>query len=142
MIGYAANEIFSDGDHVLWLLARRFVEAAPDYDKETKTLIRCHELARAVGELLGLRVCDGKYGFVEHSWLWLSEPEPEIARYNMPKILDVYVPGSVPQVQLVDTHSGLCHRYLPDGSRTDVSERIVGELVGLFKTVRWELVRS
>jgi hypothetical protein len=133
MIGYAAAEIFTGEELFARELAERMVLVAPYLDEETRKPIRCHELARAVGKMLKLPVCDGRFGFVEHSWLWLREPEPELARWNLPKILDVYVPGAIPQCQLVDTATGLPWRYQWDVPRTDVNERIVTELVELFE---------
>jgi hypothetical protein len=139
MIGYAEAEIFSVNETRLHVRACRMVEACPYTDEATGELIRCHELARAVGRVLRLPVQDGKFGFAEHSWLWLSPPEPELARWNLPRILDVYVPGAMPQVQLVDTAPGLCHRYLPDEPRTDVSARIVEELIDRFESLPGEV---
>lgn len=133
MIGYAALEIFTSRERFLHHSAERMVLAAPYLCEETQMPIRCHELARAVGAVLGLPVCDGRFGFVEHSWLWLTEPEPELARWNMPRILDVYVPGAIPQVQLVDTATGLPARYHWDTVRTDIDQRLVTELVALFE---------
>jgi len=127
MMSYAALHVFRPMDEVLLGRAQQLIEFVPTYDPKGE-LVRCHELARAVGRMLGLQVQDGLYGFVEHSWLWLSSPEADyrrFPRYHLPKILDVYVPGSLPQVQLVDTASGLCHRYLPTEPRTDIVDDTV-----------------
>lgn len=66
---------------------------------EANFLVRCHELARAAASVLGkygdeykYDVVDGMYGPIEHTWLVTD-------RGN---ILDVYVPGREPQVQLID----------------------------------------
>jgi hypothetical protein len=57
--------------------------------------IRCHELARAVGKLLRLRVVDGyvveTFGIGDHSWLLTPAGN----------ILDVYSVAQLPMVQLV-----------------------------------------
>ena len=137
MTPYAAQEVFGEGERFLLTRSEKLIALAPTYDGDGK-LIRCHELARAVGKSLGLAVQDGLYGFVEHSWLWLSSPDADyrrFPRYHLPKILDVYVPGSLPQVQLVDTASGLCHRYLPTEQRTDIAEDTVNALLQLFRIV-------
>lgn len=135
MIAYAAQEVFSAPEQFLLTKAQALIGAAPTYDLGGE-LIRCHELARAVGRVLELTVQDGFYGFVEHSWLWLSMPTPDyrrFPRYHLPKILDVYVPGSLPQVQLVDTASGLCHRYLPAEPRDDINESTVSAIIKTFQ---------
>lgn len=54
--------------------------------------------ARFVGARLDLVVQDGYFGFVEHSWLWTG-PQPQLI-WQIPNILDTYVPGALPQVQL------------------------------------------
>lgn len=64
-------------------------------------LIRCHEVAAIVGELFGLGVQEGKYGAVDHSWLWLTTGQ----------ILDPYVPGHLPQVQIIDNAASLPYVY-------------------------------
>lgn len=137
MIGYAEKEIFTEREKDFLRRAVELVSKVP-YDIHGEP-IRCHELARAVGSVLGLAVQDGRFGFVDHSWLWLSElqlidGEPHM--WCLPRILDTYVPGSMPQVQIVDTASGLPARYLPAAPRTDVREDIVGDLLWLFETGR------
>ena len=52
MIGYAEAEIFSVNALRLHVRAARMVEACPYTDHETGELIRCHELARAVGAVM------------------------------------------------------------------------------------------
>lgn len=94
MKGHAAVHIFSE-EEMRWRdTAQELVEMVDDPDGST---IRCHELARAVFDALKaygarpLRVEDGKFGPIEHSWIVL----PSWA------ILDVYMPGMYPMVQLV-----------------------------------------
>lgn len=106
---YAEENVFEAHEVELWKKAVVIVERMPT--AIDGALIRCHELARAVGQLLELEVCDGKFGFVEHSWLWTGPFEQSHAPWVLPNILDVYVPGSLPAVQLVHTYSGLPTRY-------------------------------
>jgi hypothetical protein len=90
--------------------------------------LRCHELARAVHQVVyddgkyKLDVVDGKCGPVEHSWL----------RFYDGVILDAYVPGRLPAVQLVDP---LVAAYRPGSPRRDISQAIVDRLVGEMRGV-------
>lgn len=82
--------------------------------------LRCHELARAVVRVLGdttLGVVDGHCGIVEHSWL----------RFSDGSILDAYVPGRLPAVQIVDAI--VAAQYRPGPRRRDVRRSIVDKLV-------------
>jgi len=92
--------------------------------------LRCHEIARAVGAVLELEVVDGHYGRVEHSWLltplaWARDSGRPQA------ILDVYVPGRLPMVALVDPHFALpeAHGYTPGTLRDDIDRDLVDALV-------------
>lgn len=133
MRGYSAREIFSADLTVLFERATILVDRLTDHDE-----VRCHELARAVGEVLELPpkcVQDGYYGFVEHSWLWVPAP-PGVTltkRLGWPHILDVYAVGQLPQVRLLDCGStALPHvgwSYRPDSPRTDIDENVVKSLV-------------
>lgn len=76
--------------------AEKIVKLFPYQDGKGR-LIRCHEVARAVGHILGLPVQDGHHGLSEHSWLWTEEP-----RGFMPNLIDVYSVGRLPIVQIVD----------------------------------------
>jgi hypothetical protein len=77
--------------------------------------LRCHELARAIGELLNLRVVDGMYGLVDHSWCVITAaPEAGSDASSWDKILDVYAIGRCPQVQLIDTYPNCQHVFNPD----------------------------
>lgn len=83
--------------------------------------LRCHELVRAVHRVVCDYdrvpvVVDGKCGPVEHSWLLFSDGV----------ILDVYAPGRLPAVQLVDPIVGTMYR--PGDPRTDVRQTIVDRL--------------
>jgi len=89
---------------------------------------RCHEVARAVGRVLGLNVVDGHCGAVEHSWLMI----PGGASHGLAAILDVYAPGVLPQVVLLACDGVLPFRrgYRPGPPRTDVREQVVETLIG------------
>ena len=84
--------------------------------------LRCHELARAVHLVVyerehKLDVVDGHCGPIEHSWL----------RYSDGVIIDVYVPGRLPAIQLVDPLVGTAYR--PGPPRRDVRQAVVDRLV-------------
>jgi len=83
--------------------------------------LRCHELARAVHVIVAdeepkLVVVDGKCGPIEHSWLALPDA-----------IIDPYVPGRLPAVQIVDPIVALDYR--PGKRRSDIRQAIVAALV-------------
>jgi hypothetical protein len=128
---YSELEVFSPEELLLWRRAVDLVARIPEPGSGRE--IRCHELARAMGRVLGLEVQDGHYGFVEHSWLW-TRPLPRSAltretRLGFPNILDVYAVGQMPQVQLVACENpGLPHvgwAYRPGKAREDVDEQMV-----------------
>lgn len=130
MRGYART-IFSREDLALRARAARIVRALPD--QADPRSLRCHEVTRAVGSLLGLEVQDGSYGCAEHSWLWIAKPIAH-SRHNMGavRLLDCYAIGRLPQVQLVD-----CWYLLPEGrsykwnepERTDIRHDVVRRLM-------------
>jgi len=81
--------------------------------------LRCHELARAVAEMLSHRelvVVDGKCGPIEHTWLCFVDGA----------ILDPYVPGRVPAVQIIDPIAG---SYRPGETRNDIRQPIIDRLI-------------
>ena len=87
--------------------------------------LRCHELARAVqtvvtasrAMLMAFVVADGKCGPIEHSWLCFSDGV----------ILDPYVPGRLPAVQIIDPIVGAAYR--PGTARSDIKQSIIDRLV-------------
>ncbi len=91
--------------------------------------LRCHELARAVARGLvhrghsGVTVIDGQLYMIEHSWLLL--PPSRLPAAMRPALLDVYCPGRLPQVQLIDDHFVVSRGYKAGKPRTDIRERIV-----------------
>jgi len=142
VIGYALREVFSKREIDLRYNAETLVAITPyEIDGE---LVRCHELARAVGKVLKLEHEDGRYGFVEHTWLW-TEPkmnEKFHAPWFLPNVLDVYVPGGVPQVQLVHMGaSGLPPRYyLSNVFDVVIRDDVVEKIITAFKTSKlWPL---
>ena len=133
MNGYAETEVFTPREKLLLRQATELVEIAP-YEVYGN-LVRCHELARAVGKVLGLEHEDGRYGFVEHTWLW-TEPRADekfCAPWVLPNVLDVYTPGSMPQVQLVHMATGLPARYFLTSLETpEIRRSVLLELVNIF----------
>jgi hypothetical protein len=131
--GYSELNIFSPAELVLVERARRMVEELTG----CPPLLRCHELARAVGRVLGLPFQDGQYGFVDHTWLWTAPLQKERSeskfRIGFPNILDVYSVGQVPMVRLVDCSvTALPHvgwAYRPTDERDDVDLEMVEILV-------------
>lgn len=120
MISYAERARFRPSH--LRLLTR--VEACVTRVSDTwGNELRCHELARAVHQVVYddgkymLAVVDGKCGPVEHSWLRLSDGV----------ILDPYVPGRLPAVQIID--SILAAAYRPVSLRADIRQSIIDQLV-------------
>lgn len=118
MITYAERACFSLLH--LRLLARTQAlvsRVSPAWGNE----LRCHELARAVQLVarddLELAVVDGKCGPIEHNWL----------RFSDGVILDPYVPGRLPSVQVVDPIVGVSYR--PSAPRDDIRQSIVDRLV-------------
>jgi hypothetical protein len=88
--------------------------------------LRCHELVRAVHLVVyerehKLDVVDGHCGPIDHSWLRCSDGV----------ILDVYAPGRLPAVQLVDPIVAI---YRPGVRRRDVREDVVWKLVAEMRS--------
>ena len=117
---YAQRVIFTDHHLKPYRLA---VELVDRVSSAWGNELRCHELARAVLRCLSHRlpdhrliVVDGKCGPVEHSWI----------QFDDSLILDVYAPGRIPPVQLVDRLIG---NYKPGDTRTDINESIINQLV-------------
>lgn len=125
--------MFTFSERQLLERATALVAKVADEAMESE-LIRCHELARAVGDVLHLPVVDGKFGSVEHSWLLTCRlpNKPTGGFVRRPSILDVYSVGRLPMVQLVDiAHWGLnMHRcYVSGEFRRDVKAEVVERLL-------------
>jgi hypothetical protein len=151
MNSYAEKEVFTSREKLLLRQATELVEIAP-YEIDGN-LVRCHELARAVGKVLGLEHEDGRYGFVEHTWLWTESLKEEgvpdkskafFSPWVLPNVLDVYVPGSVPQVQLVHmAASGLPPRYyLSNLKAPEIRASVVRQLTDIFGQYESNLERE
>lgn len=137
MIPHAQREIFWEFERRVY---RKAVIAVESVGRQWGNELRCHELARAVHRLLdipAMRVVDGKVGAVEHSWLELVVLNAELDREKHGKyrktIIDVYVPGRLPQVQLIDPFPLLKPIYEEGEKRTDINKNIVDEV---FKEMR------
>lgn len=117
MITYAERSCFQPSQLSVF---RRVQEVVARVSDSWGNELRCHELARAVHRVLGdstISVVDGHCGPVEHSWL----------RFSDGTILDVYVPGRLPAVQVVDAIVGAAYR--PEEVRRDIRQRIVDQVV-------------
>jgi hypothetical protein len=125
MIGYAEQEVFSEDEQALLARAIQLVKLAPyEIDGEA---VRCHELARAVAAHLRLTVADGWFGMVDHSWCWCQRFRPGFG--PLPNILDVYAPGRLPQVMLVDSSSTWLPRdYKLGDRRRDIRRPVIRRL--------------
>lgn len=134
MKGYAECEIFSKRELKLLQTAQALVRRVPGRVQPRRGVraqwVRCHELARAIGKILKLEVADGWYGFVEHSWLWTSRSQRIDGQHlgPLPNILDLYVPGRLPQVQLVHTSATVGLQYRPGSPRDDINDELVAQL--------------
>jgi len=127
---------FTQCEQELLVQAQTLVEAVPSTVGEQ---VRCHELARAVATILSLPVQDGRFEAVEHSWIWAKSGWEYHSDYRdfcgAPPILDVYVPGCLPQVQLVDwSHWGLPYKrvYVPGELRNDIDDEMLKRLVAMM----------
>ena len=128
MKSYSAG-VFTVREQKLLKVATELVARIPDQEG-----LRCHEIARAVGHVLGLEVQDGRFGAMEHSWLW-TEP---IVRYvgagRYPNILDCYAVGALPQVVLIQMGYLLpwnqaYHPYAVGEMRDDINAELVQRLL-------------
>ena len=141
MKSYSELNVFSGEEIVFFEKARLMVDALPASFSSERPLLRCHELARAVGQILGLQVQDGQYGFVDHTWLWttpLQKDRSEFGfRVGFPNILDVYSVGQLPMARLVDCsltqrpHVGWAYR--PTDVRGDINWELVERVVELLR---------
>lgn len=128
MRSYAEIAIFDPYYINVFNMAIKLVEKASNDDKIDDKVIRCHELARAVANVLSghnLQVVDGKLEGIEHTWLAFAG---NIGDPNSKHILDVYVPGRMPQVQLIHDHFFVAKQYKAGHYRHDVDHAIVQKL--------------
>lgn len=132
MLGYAQTDVFSVRSIQAFTIATTAVERVNEL--VFAELLRCHELARATAAYLKhfgytVRVVDGKFGSCDHSWIVVAGGS----------ILDTYVPGSLPLVQLVDTDVSLLpKRYFEGKTRTDIRDDVVDELL---RQMNWQTAK-
>lgn len=132
MKGYSAREVFSEAEQALASRVSALVAVCPyEIDGEP---VRCHELVRAVGEELGLSWADGWLGMVDHSWLW-TWTRPWLPLEPIPNLIDAYVPGRLPQVQLIYTGShALPLDYRRGDYRKDIRWPVLQQLRALMRS--------
>jgi hypothetical protein len=120
--------IFSPEELACYEIATAAVASLPE-SSDT----RCHEIARAVNQMLIDRgyfrwdVIDGYFGIAQHSWLVHK-------RTNC--ILDCYAVGSYPMVQLHNTvilAVRSTRKYKEDQRRDDIDEAAVRTLLSYMK---------
>lgn len=102
MISYSQREVFTERHLQLFDATKDIVSSLFDDNG-----MRCHEVARIIGELFNLPVTDGYYCAVHHSWIMLDRQT----------ILDPYAVGRLPMVQLVHSNvavSAQAKCYVPD----------------------------
>lgn len=140
MIAYVVREKFSGVvlrllNEATWLVDRASDERAAHVGLGQ---YRCHELARAVcARLCGmdtynelsLAVVDGQLGPIEHTWINVGYPQ-SWPRPAHQAILDVYTPGRIPQVQLIDDHHFLTHEYQAGADRADINHAMIADIRG------------
>lgn len=134
MIGYAERACLASAHLEAYRAARAFVGRVSSHLSPAGEEIRCHELARAVVRCLrpavparlSLRVVDGSLWSVQHTWIEICGSPEET---SLDAILDVYAPGRVPQVQLLDNHASVIVGYRPGSPRGDIREAVVEVLV-------------
>lgn len=133
MKNYAEAEIFSKEELNLRNTAARLISTIPDdFPVGKYEELRCHELARAMAQVLDIGFSDGWYGMVNHSWCWTEKFEQDECR-TLPNVLDVYAPGRIPQVQLISTSPHLPFEYRRGDLRDDIDVGLVCLLVLRFK---------
>lgn len=142
MKSYAERQIFHVVAQAIWADAVDLVRRVSDrWGNE----VRCHELARAALQALqvlnqnklneahaSLGIVDGQLWAIEHTWLTYTCNDKEAPRRF---ILDVYTPGRLPQVQLLDgEHFAICRGYEPGEARKDIDIGLFGKLLHEMQT--------
>lgn len=123
MRGFSENEVFSKTEIKLFNEATDIVSILPERDQHG-ALLRCHEVARVVGDLLDLEVLDGRYEYgCEHSWCVIRQMNRGFT------ILDPYTVGRIPPVQLVCVIPTMPNRYFPEARRRDIKKDVVEYLL-------------
>lgn len=137
MKSYAERQIFHVVAQAIWCDAVDIVARVSDrWGNE----VRCHELARAAMTALQalnqsklneanatLGIVDGKLGAIEHTWITYTCNDATAPRRF---ILDVYTPGRLPQVQLIDgEHFVISRGYEPGEARKDIDVELFAKLL-------------
>jgi hypothetical protein len=131
MIGYSERNYFSSPSVAAYRQACALVDRVSSHTSSDGCELRCYELARAVAQHLVMsgftaEVVDGKMWWFDHTWILLSGQEDAA-------LLDVYVPGRIPQVQLIHDHSSVSRGYERWARpRTDIRHAVVDELTLLM----------
>ncbi len=137
---YAETTVFGTDEIRKYMLAAMLVGGLDHNFND----VRCHELARAVGKFISLPHQDGYFEGVEHSWLWTREIETDELSFmyksgalgiRPPSIIDVYAPGCIPMVQMVDPGAWqLPYRraYRVGKPREDIRENVIARLLVEF----------
>jgi hypothetical protein len=143
MLSYAERECFDGFAQSIWEDA---VDLVKRVDNGHGNEVRCHELARAALKALtelnqsklqrngaSLELVDGRLWLIEHSWIVFSgRYAAALARHESSRryILDVYCPGRLPQVQLLDDHFAVARGYeASPAACVDVNLGLVARLV-------------
>lgn len=146
MKSYSETNVFTPEELALFGRATAYVARVDE--SVFKEPVRCHELARAVGTLLGLEYEDGVYsclpeigGGVDHSWLLVPRKDRNNVCVGY-SILDVYAVGSLPQAQMLCCGTTAPHHrnFIKREERTDIDEMIVKRLVQMMRMSRHEAV--
>lgn len=136
MKSYSERQIFHVVAQAIWADAVDIVARVSDrWGNE----VRCHELARAALVALQalnqrklneanatLALVDGHMWAVEHTWLTYTCNDPIAPRRF---ILDVYTPGRLPQVQLIDEHFSIARGYNSGEARNDINMELFAKLL-------------
>lgn len=135
MRSYAEREVFTHLAQAVWADAVALVARVSHHHGNE---VRCHELARAAhrvlydlnkprmaGAVVDLLMVDGSLWSIEHSWLVYRERTASHRQF----ILDVYCPGWIPQVQLIDgQHFAVARGYVSGAVRSDIDSQLVQRL--------------
>jgi hypothetical protein len=104
-----------------------FVVGIPHRFNKPGDPLRCHELVRIVQRafvdhgVFEEMIVDGKFGVIEHSWL----------RVERDVILDVYLPGALPQVvvwNVLPIHP-ITELYKTSAPRDDIRKDVIQDVL-------------
>lgn len=130
MKGVSELHCFSEKELAIFREATDIVSLLPENDS-TGECLRCHEVARVVGELLNLEVIDGRYEYgAEHSWCVITQ----VTKFRSFSILDPYAIGRIPIVQMYYIAPTIPNRYFPEARRKDIKTDVVEDLLKWFRS--------